>query len=73
MSCAFAAWNALSWLGDQMKSFFVLRRGRSGISKEETVLVEVDNWFTNPKKDRRSVRLVGVGKFEIASVIDLST
>ena len=57
-----------------MKSFFVLTRGLRGVINGETVLVVADNWLANPKKDLRShVRLVGFGKFEIASVIDLST
>ena len=51
----------------------MLRRDRRGECNEEIVLVEADNWLTNPKKDRRSVQLVGVGKLEMASVIDLST
>ncbi len=33
------------------------------------LLVLAANWFTRPKKDRRSVRLLCVGKREIASVI----
>ena len=49
------------------------QEGRRGASNEEIVLVEADNWLTNPKKDHSSVRLVGAGKLEIASVIDLST
>lgn len=36
----------------------------------ESVLAE--SWFANPKKERRSVRLVGVGKLEMAAVIDWS-
>ena len=37
------------------------------------MLAEADNWLANSKKDLRSVRLVGVGKFEMASVMDQST
>ena len=56
-----------------MKSFFVLRSDRSGVSKEETVLVEADNSLASPNKDHRSVRLAGVGKCDMASVMVLST
>ena len=51
----------------------VLRRGRSGASSPEMAAVLATSWLTRPKKERISVRLVGVGKFAIASVIDWST
>ena len=69
-----AVLNAWSWSADQMKSFFVLRRGKSGATCRcmATASVLAESWFANPKKEQRSVRLVGVGNWEIASVIDWS-
>ena len=32
--------------------------------------MKADNWLASPKKERRSVRFVGVGKFEMALMID---
>ena len=51
----------------------MLRRGQRGVSDEEIVLVEADNWLANPKKEQRSVWFIGMGKFEVALLIDLST
>ena len=73
VSCFLAALKALSCVEDHKKSFLLLRRGLSGASREEIVLMEADSWFANPKKERRSVGLFGVGKLEMASVMDLST
>jgi len=56
-------------MADHWKSFFVLSKGCSGVSSVEMVFVHADSWLTKPKKDRRSVQLVGVGNFEMASVI----
>ena len=53
--------------------FLVLRRDWSGVSRDEIVFAEADNWLASSKKDLRSVRLVGVGKFEMVSVMDQST
>lgn len=54
----------------QVYSFLVLRSGRNGASKVAMVGVLADSWFTRPMKDRRSVRLAGVGNSVIARVID---
>ena len=43
------------------------------MSNDEIVFVEVDNRLASLKKDHRSVRLVGAGKFELASIMDWST
>ena len=56
-----------------MKSFFVLRSGRRGANKPATVGVLDDSWFTRPTNERRSERLVGMGNFEMASVMESST
>ena len=53
--------------------FFVLNSGRSGSNSSAILSVLVDSWLANPKKDRRSVRVAGVGNFMIASVISVST
>ena len=60
--------NARSRLVVQTKSFFVLRRGRSGARSGASASVLVESWFASPKNDRRLVRLDGVGNLEIASV-----
>ena len=70
VSCSLAALKALSCVEDHEKSFLLLRRGLSGASREEIVLVEADSWFANPKKERR---LFGVKKLVMVSVMDLST
>ena len=46
---------------DHRKSFLVLRSERSGMNNGDTVLVLEESWLTNPKNDRSSVRLMGVG------------
>ena len=55
-----------------MNSFFVLRSGRNGARSPARADVLADNWFASPKKDRKSVRLEGVGNIDIAVVIELS-
>ena len=45
-----ATWNAWSRFGDQRKSFFVLRRGRSGARSVAMESVLAESWFANPKK-----------------------
>ena len=64
--------NTWSRSGDHINSFFVLSSGRIGASRLASVAVHAESWFARPKKARRSVRFAGVGKLEIASVIDLS-
>ena len=64
---------ALSRSGDHTNSFFVLSSGRKGAIRSARVAVLAESWLARPQKARRSVRLAGVGKLEIASVIDLST
>ena len=61
----------MSWTGVQRKSFRVLRSGRSGTSAGASSFVQVVNWFVRPIKERRSVRLLGVGKLVIASTMSL--
>ena len=70
---ALAVKNALSWVTDNLKSFFELSKGRSGVSNVEMVFVLAESWLTKPKNDRRSVWLVGVGNFEMVSIILWST
>ena len=70
VSDSFALMNAWSSSDDQVNSFFVLRRGRRGVSSPASVAVLADSWFARPTKDRRSVRLVGVGNLAMASMID---
>ena len=70
--CRLALVNALSCSNDHRNSFFVLSKGRNGSRSSATVAVLEDNWLTKPKKDRRSVRFVGAGNFDIASVTEES-
>jgi len=63
------AMKALSCIGDYKKSFFILRSGHSGATDVANELVHPDSWFAKPKKEHKSVRFVGVGNTEIASVI----
>ena len=65
--------NAWSCSVAQVKSFLVLRRGRSGARSPATALVLAESWFARPMKERRSVRFDGVGNLDIASVIEVST
>ena len=44
-----------------------------GFSKAAIAGVLAESWFTRPTKDRNSDVVAGVGKLEIASVIDPST
>ena len=66
----FAEMKALSRSGDHKNSFLVLSSGRKGASR---FAVLAESWLAKLKKARRSVRFTGVGKSEIAMVIDLST
>ena len=70
VSDSFTLMNAWSSSDDQVNSFFVLRRGHRGVSSPASVAVLADSWFVRPTKDRRSVRLVGVGNLAMASMID---
>ena len=56
--------------GCPQNSFLVLRRGRSGASRPATVSVHANSWLANPKKERRSVRLLCIGNLAITSVMD---
>ena len=71
MRACLAAVNAWSMSGDHMNSFFVLSSGRMGAKRCASVSVLAESWLARPTNERRSVRLVGVGKLEIASVMDL--
>ena len=73
VSASFAAVNTFSWLSLHRKSFLVLSRGLSGVNNVATVLILEDNWLTSPKKEYKSVRLVGFGNCDIPSVMDSST
>ena len=55
--------------GHGWKSFLMLSSGRRGANSGSMVSVQAESWLTNPKNERRSVRLVGVGNCSIASVI----
>ena len=68
----FATENASSWLLDHTKSFLVLSSGLRGARSVASVFALVDNWLTKLMNDHNSVRLVGVGYLEIASVMDSS-
>ena len=72
VSDSLAIRNAQSWSEDQRKSLFVLRRGWSSANRVAMESVLAESWFANPKKERRSVRLTGVGNLDIASVTDRS-
>ena len=61
----------MSWSGVQRKSLRVLRSGCSGVRAGASSLVHVVSWLVRPIKERRSVRLLGVGKLVIASMMSL--
>ena len=65
--------NASLWTGVHTKSLWVLSKGHSGASIVVNSFVLDASWLTNPKNDLRSVRLLGIGNFDIASVISLLT
>ena len=69
LACA----NACSWPSVHMQLFFVLSKGRSGDITLATFSILDESWLTNPKKERRSDLLAGVGNCDIASVMDWST
>ena len=45
----------------------MLNRERSGASVSAMLFVLDASWLTRPKKDLRSVRLLGVGNLDMAS------
>ena len=49
----------------------VLRSGHSGVRAGASSLVHDVSWFVRPIKEQRSVRLLGVGKSVIASIMSL--
>jgi hypothetical protein len=59
----------MSCAGVHKKSLRELSNGLKGARTVAISLVLDASWFTSPQKERRSERLLGVGKFEIASVI----
>ena len=67
-----AAVNAWSMSGDHMNSFFVLSSGCMSAKRWASVSVLTESWLARLTNEWRLVRLVGVGKLEIASVMDLS-
>ena len=69
VSISLAVRNAWLCSVDHINSFLVLRRGRSGANRLATASVLLDSWLANPKKERRSVQLLGVGNWSIALVI----
>ena len=73
MRACLAVQNAFSTSGDHMNSFFVLSSDRKGANRVARAAVLAESWLARPQNARRSVQLVGVGKLEIASVMDLST
>ena len=48
----------------------MLRRGCRSVSSSASVAVLADSLFVRPTKDRRSVQMVSVGIFSMASMID---
>ena len=54
----------------QVNSCFVLRSGRNSASNVAILGVLADSWFTRLMKDRRSVRLPGVGNSAIVWIMD---
>ena len=69
VSALLAAAKAWSWACDHRNSFRELRSGHSGASTVARSLVLEASWFTRPQNERRSVRLLGVGKLAMASVM----
>ena len=67
--CCLALDSACSWVVDQTNSFLELRRGCSGSKSSAILSVPAANWFARPKKDLRSVRVVGGGNLVITLVI----
>ena len=67
-----AFWKGLSCTSVHTKSLRVLSRGLRGARIFDIWLVLDANWFVSPKNDLRSVRLPGVGKFDMAVVMSLS-
>ena len=62
--------NVCSNSSDYVNSFLVCRSGRRGARSVAMVEVLDESWFTRPIKERRPVRLEGVRKLGIASVIE---
>ena len=60
-------------IGWPNKLNFRAQQERNGSNRTAILSVLVDNWFANPRKDRRTVCMGGVGNFMIASVIIEST
>ena len=56
-----------------IKSLRELSSGRSGVRMLETLLTLDAGWLARPQKERRSVRVVGVGKFAIAAMMSALT
>ena len=71
MRACLAAVNAWSMSGDHMNSFLVLSSGCIGAKRWASVSVLAESWLARPTNERRSVRLVGVGKLEIADVVSV--
>ena len=70
----FLAWvNASSWNGVHTKLLRALSMGRSEASTAASSFIIEASWLTKPKNDIRSVQLLGVGNFNMASVISLPT
>ena len=66
-----ASWKALSCTSAHTKSLRVLSRGLRGARMFDIWLMLDANWFVRPRNDLRSVRLPGVGKFDMAAVMSL--
>ena len=62
--------NASSRTGDQRNSC-ELSKGRRGDNTLDNSFVLDESWFVRPKKDLRSVQLLGVGNLDMASVVSL--
>lgn len=61
--------NAISWADSHTNSFLVLNRGRRGRNNRVILSVLCDNWLTKPKKECKSVQLLGLGNFWIVAVM----
>ena len=59
------------WSGVQRKSLCVLRSSHSGVRASASSLVHVMSWLVRLIKEWRSVRLLGVRKLVIASIMSL--
>ena len=56
-------------MGVHKKSLRELSSGCSGVRTLETLLILDASWLVRPQKERRSIRVMGIGKFAIAAMM----